>query len=88
MQILIFLDTSFILNTTVRFQESTSEVNIADIPINILDDSVPEKQKQFSVSVLRIDPLDTDFSTGSKTGALTEFGRESISITVFDNDCK
>ena len=82
------LDAGFIINRTVRFQGSTSQLGTVNIPIDVLDDSMTEKQRQFVVSILRINILDTKFSTGSSTGARTAIDGGPVRITIYDNDCK
>ena len=82
------LDAGFTINTTIRFQGSTGQLSTVNIPIDVLDDSMTEKQKQFIVSILRIDILNTEFSTGSTTGARTAIDGDSVRITIYDNDCK
>ena len=82
------LDAGFTINTTIRFQGSTSQLGTVNIPINVLDDSTTEKQRQFIVSILRINILNTEFSTGSTTGAQTAIDGEPVRITIYDNDCK
>ena len=81
-------DAGFTINTIIRFQESKSQLDLADIPINVLDDSMPEKQQQFIVSILRVDIISTELSTGSTDSARTAIEGESVRITIFDNDCE
>ena len=82
------LDAGFTINTTVRFQGSTSQLVMVDIPIDVLDDSMMEKQKQFIVSILRVVIRNTERSTGSSTGARTSIEGGPVRITIYDNDCE
>ena len=74
--------------TTFRFEGSGSQVEEVDVPIDVPDNPIPEKRKQFIISILRIDTFSSEFSTGSSVGALTAVEGESVMITVYDNDCE
>ena len=82
------LDAGFTISTTIRFQGSTNQLVTVNIPIDVLDDSITERQRQFIVSILRIEILNTKFSTGSTTGARTAIDGGPVRITIYDNDCK
>jgi hypothetical protein len=79
---------TIIINRTVTFQGSENQLGTVNIPIDVVDDSTPEKQRQFIVSILSIEILNTEFSTGSTTGARTAIDGEPVRITIYDNDCE
>ena len=62
---------------TLLFDPSTTQM---PLDINIPDNSLSEMQKQFNITMDRIE-------TTSGVGALVTSG-EPITIIVYDNDCK
>ena len=61
-------------------------MDILDLPIQILEDLLPEKKKEFSIMIASIEAYNSNGSLAM--GVLTAIEGESITITVYDNDSK
>ena len=83
----MFTDPSdLILDRNIQFDISDSEVDSLNVPIQIPEDLLPEKKKQFSIM---IGSIMADDSNGNRAnGTLTTVQGDPIVITVYDNDCK
>ena len=70
-----------VITKSLLFNPSTALMDVG--PIEIRDDSLSEKRKEFNISIDRIEPVNYNIPD-----IRTTVQRDSIKIIAYDNDCK
>ena len=75
-----------ILKRGFTFEISLNDVDILNIPLEIPDDALSEKRKDFNISIDSVRAFKSENSSLARSDALTAIDGEEVAITIYDND--